>query len=128
MFVDFVNMFSDPTGFFKSAPLWVSFVLPGVITSIVFTLLWWYRGRPDFLSLRARVKLTGKPEDDTRAFAFFDLLAYIFWGIIVTPSFEAHGVHTGFPLVICCVLGWLALDVQIHMIPWGISFFKKRYH
>lgn len=35
MYVEFVNMFTDPTGFFKTAPIWVSFVLPGIISALL---------------------------------------------------------------------------------------------
>lgn len=46
MFVDFVNMFADPTGFFSAAPLWLAFVIPGVITAVPVALVWWRLGCP----------------------------------------------------------------------------------
>lgn len=50
MFVDFVNLFSDPEGFFKLAPLWVSFAAPGLsvaLGAVLATLMfgWGNRGK-----------------------------------------------------------------------------------
>lgn len=116
MFVDFVNMFADPTGFFETAPIWVSFVLPGAITGTIATTLW-------FLAW-------SKQESEADFFApiLTEGIATIFWGLIVTPAFTAHGVIAGFPLAISCILGWGAMTVGTWAVPYLTTKYKERYH
>lgn len=102
MYVEFVNMFTDPTGFFKTAPMWVSFILPGAINALLV------------ITTAAILGITTKNEDTAIMTAWISGLSAlavgsIFWGIIVTPAFAAHGVNPEFPTAISFILGFLAM-------------------
>ena len=102
MFVDFVNMFADPTGFFKTAPMWASFILPGAINALLIVIP------------AAIAGLIAHDEEfalsTSWVLSVLNLaVGTIFWGIIVSPAFEAHGVNPGFPTVISFALGFLAM-------------------
>jgi hypothetical protein len=40
MFVDFLNLFQDPAGFFRSLPLWVFFAIPHVFNLLFLFVVW----------------------------------------------------------------------------------------
>lgn len=120
MFVDFVNMFADPTGFFSAAPLWVSFVLSGIISALLT------------ISPAALVGLFTKDEDNATIAGWIlgalNLVGgAIFWGIIVSPAFEAHGVNPGIPTVISYVLGFLAMATGIALATYLFSSVVSKY-
>lgn len=105
MYVEFVNMFTDPTGFFKTAPMWVSFILPGAINALLIIIS------------AAIVSLITRDEDFAISASWVLgglnlVVGIIFWGIIVSPAFEAHGVNPGFPTVISFALGFLAMVIE----------------
>lgn len=120
MYVEFVNMFTDPTGFFKTAPIWVSFVLPGIINALLT------------ISPAALVGLFTKDEDNATIAGWIlgglNLIGgAIFWGIIVSPAFEAHGVNPGIPTVISYVLGFLAMATGIALATYLFSSVVSKY-
>lgn len=120
MFVDFVNMFADPTGFFSTAPLWLAFVLPGVITAVPVALAWWLCGCPAW-------EATFKG-DTSIIIGVIQAIATVFWGIVVTPAFVAHGVIEGNPLIISGAFGWGAMMLISSLVPWAVTKYKERYH
>lgn len=105
MYVEFVNMFTDPTGFFKTAPMWVSSILPGAINALLIVI---------------PAAIAGLiAHDEEFALSTSWLLSVlnlavgtIFWGIIVSPAFEAHGVNPGIPTAISFTLGFLAMVIE----------------
>lgn len=45
MFVDFVNLFSDPEGFLKTSSLWVTFIIPCLTSGGSIFILAWIAGK-----------------------------------------------------------------------------------
>lgn len=120
MYVEFVNMFTDPTGFFNTAPIWVAFVLPGIINALLT------------ISPAALVGLFTKDED-IATIAGWILGALnlvggaIFWGIVIFPAFEAHGVNPGIPTLISSILGFLAMATGTTLATYLFSKVVSKY-
>lgn len=119
MFVDFVNLFSDPEGFFKVAPLWVSFAVPGLsvaLGAVLATLMFGWGNRGKELHPHDKMLFVG-------GWVFSWIAALVFWGLLACTSFAAHGVLEGSAMGVALSI-W-ALVMLVAALLAGVTTFRK---
>lgn len=113
MFVDFVNLFSDPEGFLKTSSLWVTFLIPCLTSGGSIFILAWIAGKVITTDYEALI-------GSTVMLAFGGLsFTVIPWWNTAAHSFTAHGVKDGFPLGVAMVI-WAVAHVVVAVIACGV--------
>lgn len=111
MFVDFVNLFSDPEGFFKTSSLWLVFLIPYACSGFITMLMSWYFGHC------YKTSEGGITASNYGAFwggwAIIALLSLIVWGDVTVKTFTAHGVHEGLPMYISVFLWIIVMGTAV---------------
>ena len=119
MFVDFVNLFSDPEGFFKVAPLWVSFAVPGLsvaLGAVLATLMFGWGSRGEKLHPHDKMLFAG-------GWLFSWVAALAFWGALAHMTFAAHGVLQGSAMGVALSI-WASVMLTVALLA-GVSTFRK---
>lgn len=119
MFVDFVNLFSDPEGFFKVAPLWVSFAVPGLsvaLGAVLATLMFGWGSRGEELHPHDKMLFAG-------GWFFSWVATLVFWGSLVYVSFAAHGVLEGSSMCVALSI-WASVMLAVALLA-GVTTFRK---
>lgn len=112
MFVDFVNLFSDPEGFLKTSSLWVTFIIPCLTSGGSIFILAWIAGKV--------ITDYGELIGSTVILALGGLsFTVIPWWSTAAHSFTAHGVKDGFPLGVAMVI-WAVAHVVVAVIACGV--------
>lgn len=113
MFVDFVNLFSDPEGFLKTSSLWVTFLIPCLTSGGSIFILAWIAGKV--------ITDYGELIGSTVILALGGLsFTVIPWWNTAAHSFTAHGVKDGFPLGVAMAI-WTVAHVVVAVIACGIG-------
>lgn len=112
MFVDFVNLFSDPEGFLKTSSLWVTFLIPCLTSGGSIFILAWIAGKV--------ITDYGELIGSTVILALGGLsFTVIPWWNTAAHSFTAHGVKDGFQLGVAMAI-WAVAHVVVAVIACGV--------
>lgn len=119
MFVDFVNLFSAPEGFFKLAPLWVSFAAPGLsvaLGAVLATLMFGWGNRGKELHPHDKMLFAG-------GWLFSWVATLVFWSLLACTSFAAHGVLQGSAMGVALSI-WALVMLAVALLV-GVKTFRK---
>lgn len=121
MLIDLFNAF-DPVRFLIDAPLWVSFVAPGITYTITLSVVYGL--------FRGVLGSSGAAEGLTLALGVLSTIGGTIWMLSTLPEvFLRAGVMDGYPLVLAVAVGTIsnvvtALIAHVQCLAWAASCFQ----